>query len=218
MSTAPRFTVPQDPPRSRAASTIDRALDVVTAILDSGGEGSLRLADVSMQSGVSIGSLYHHFGSRTGLIAAARERQFRDGLSYRGQIDTRTYLASTSPSDFIELFDEMLQTSEASEVAAGRRHRFELIGAAATRPQDLPGVIALETAYLSAGEEIGQELHDRGWLRDGIEPRAFALFLHSVSMARVVRDLDDSVSSEAWRRIVRGALEGMLVLDAGSRR
>jgi len=218
VSTAPRFTVPQDPPRSRAASTIDRALDVVTAILDSGGEGSLRLADVSMQSGVSIGSLYHHFGSRTGLIAAARERQFRDGLSYRGQIDTRTYLASTSPSDFIELFDEMLQTSEASEVAAGRRHRFELIGAAATRPQDLPGVIALETAYLSAGEEIGQELHDRGWLRDGIEPRAFALFLHSVSMARVVRDLDDSVSSEAWRRIVRGALEGMLVLDAGSRR
>jgi AcrR family transcriptional regulator len=186
-------------------------------MLDSGGEGSLRLADVSKQSGVSIGSLYHHFGSRTGLIAAARERQFRDGLSYRGQIDARTYLASTSPSDFMELFDEMLQTSEALEVAAGRRHRFELIGAAATRPQDLPGVIALETAYLSAGEEIGQELYDRGWLRDGIEPRAFALFLHSVSMARVVRDLDDSVSTDAWRRIVRGALEGMLVLDAGSR-
>jgi AcrR family transcriptional regulator len=210
------MTVPQDPPRSRAASTIDRALDVVTAMLDSGGEGSLRLADVSKQSGVSIGSLYHHFGSRTGLIAAARERQFRDGLSYRGQIDARTYLASTSPSDFLELFDEMLQTSEAFEVAAGRRHRFELIGAAATRPQDLPGVIALETAYLSAGEEIGQELHDRGWLRDGIEPRAFALFLHSVSMSRVVRDLDDSVSTDAWRRIVRGALEGLLVLEARS--
>ncbi len=217
MSTATTSRASEHPPKSRATSTIDRALDVVTAMLDSGGEGSLRLADVSKQSGVSIGSLYHHFGSRTGLVAAARERQFREGLSYRGQIDTRTYLASATPSEFIELFDEMLRTSEAPEVAAGRSHRFELIGAAATRPQDLPGVIALETAYLSAGEEIGQALHERGWLKEGVEPRAFALFLHAVSMSRVVRGLDGAVSEDAWRSIVRAALSGILELGAEDR-
>jgi hypothetical protein len=124
-----------------------------------------------------------------------------------------TYLAAPTPSDFIREFDETLQVSEASEVAAGRRRRFELIGAAATRPQDLPGVVALETAYLDAGEEIGQVLQDRGWLKDGVEPRAFALFLHSVSMVRVVRELDDSVSFNAWRAVVRRALEGIFVLD-----
>lgn len=197
----------------RGTSTVERALDVVISILDSDGEASLRLADVSERSRVSIGSIYHHFGNREGLIAAAHERQFRDSLSYRGQTDAMTYLAAPTPSDFIREFDETLQVSEASEVAAGRRRRFELIGAAATRPQDLPGVVALETAYLDAGEEIGQVLQDRGWLKDGVEPRAFALFLHSVSMVRVVRELDDSVSFNAWRAVVRRALEGIFVLD-----
>ena len=195
----------------RGTDTVDRTLDVVITILDSDGEASLRLADVSERSGVSIGSIYHHFGSRDGLIAAARERQFRDSLTYRGQTDADTYLASKTPAEFIARFDEMLRMSEAADVAAGRRRRFELIGAAARRPQDLPGVVALEAAYLDAGEQIGQVLHERGWLADGVEPRAFALFLHSVSMARVVRDLDDAVSFNAWRVIAARALDGMLV-------
>jgi AcrR family transcriptional regulator len=201
---------------SRTTSTIDRALNAVTSVLDSGGEGSLRLVDISKQSGVSIGSLYHHFGSRNGLIAAARERQFREGLSYPGQIEAKTYLAAKTPADFVRVFDDMLRSSEAPEVAEGRRHRFELIGSAASRPRDLPGVIALESAYLSAGEEIGRALYDRGWLKDGVEPRTFALFLHSLSMARVVRDLDDIISADAWRMIARRALEGVLVLNAGA--
>jgi AcrR family transcriptional regulator len=159
----------------RGTDTVDRTLDVVISILDSDGEASLRLADVSERSGVSIGSIYHHFGSRDGLIAAARERQFRDSLTYRGQTDADTYLASKTPAEFIARFDEMLRMSEAADVAAGRRRRFELIGAAARRPQDLPGVIALEAAYLDAGEQIRQVLHERGWLADGVEPRAFAL-------------------------------------------
>lgn len=198
----------------RGASTVDRVLDVVCCILDSGGESSLRLADVSERSGTSMGSLYHHFGSREGLIAMARERQFKSSLSYQGQVDAAAFLATRTPEEFIERFDQSLLVSEDDEVAEGRRHRFEMIGAAASRPESLPGVVALESAYLNAGEEIAQVLDARGWLKPGVEPRAFALFLHSVSMVRVVRELDDAVSFSAWRMLVRRALEGMLEVRA----
>jgi AcrR family transcriptional regulator len=198
---------------SRGSATIERALDAVATILDGGGEGSVRVARVSKLAGVSIGSLYHHFGSREGLIARARERQFRESLTYRNQTQTEAFLGSPTPREFIECFDESLLMSEEPDVAAGRQRRFEMIGAAAQRPSDLPGVVALESAYLDAGEVIGQALADRGWLQDGVEPRAVALFLHSLSMVRVVRDLDGSVSSDEWRTLARRALEGMLVLD-----
>lgn len=200
------------PEGSPPSPTIERAIEVVKGILESGGEEALRLADVKEKSGVSIGSLYHHFGSRSGLIAAARERQFRDGLTYRQQIDANGYLASSTPEEFIAVFDEMLRTSESEEAVKGRQRRFELIGAAAPRSDDLSKIAELESAYLSAGEKIGQELYSRGWLKEGVEPRAFALFLHSVSMSRVVRDLDGGVSPDAWRLIARRALEGLLVL------
>jgi AcrR family transcriptional regulator len=213
MSLAPELTEQHKRSTTRGATTFDRVLGVVCEILDRGGESSVRLAEVSELSGASMGSIYHHFGSREGLVAAARERQFRSSLSYRGQTDARTFLASSTPEEFIRRFDESLQVSEDADVAAGRRRRFELIGAAASRPESLPGVVALESAYLNAGEEIGQVLHDRGWLRRGVEPRAFALFLHSMSMVRVVRELDDSVSIDAWRVLVRRALEGMLAVE-----
>jgi AcrR family transcriptional regulator len=197
----------------RGAETVSRALDVVTEMLESGGEGSVRVAEVSKRSGVSTGSLYHHFESRTGLIAAARERQFARDRTYPGQVDAAGYLAATTPAEFVRLFDEMLTGSETPVAAAGRHHRFEMIGAAAARPQDFPGVVELEVDFLDLGEAIGTALHQRGWLKVGIEPRSVALFLHTLSMARVVRELDDSVSPEAWRTIVREALSGIFVTD-----
>jgi AcrR family transcriptional regulator len=206
-------TLPAKKPRarsSRAVETVGRALDVVTLMLEEGGDASVRLAEVSKLSGVSVGSLYHHFKSRTGLIAAARERQFSRDLSYPGQLGANAYLAAETPADFIRVVDEMLMTSETPEAVAGRQHRFEMIGAASARPEELSGVIGLERDFLDAGEQIAIALQDRGWLREGIEPRAFALFLHSLSMVRVVRDLDDVVSMEAWRMVARESLAGML--------
>jgi AcrR family transcriptional regulator len=198
---------------ARGAETVTRALDVVTEMLENGGEGSVRVAEVSKRSGVSTGSLYHHFESRTGLIAAARERQFARDRTYPGQVDPGGYLAATTPAEFVRVFDEMLATSEAPEVAAARQHRFEMIGAAAARPQDFPGVIELEVNFLDVGETIGDALFQRGWLKDGVEPRSIALFLHILSMARVVRQLDGSVSEKAWRTIAREALSAILVTE-----
>ena len=75
MATQVDHRIPAHRAGTRGAETVERALSVVSQILDEGGEASLRLAEVSRRSSVSIGSLYHHFESREGLIRAARERQ-----------------------------------------------------------------------------------------------------------------------------------------------
>lgn len=197
----------------RSADTVNRALDTVAAMLQGGGEGCVRLVEISKRSGVSIGSLYHHFGSRSGLIAAARERQFARDRTYPGQIRAEAYIEATTPEEFVSVFEQSLRTSETPVAAEGRMHRFEMLGAAAARPTELPGVVELESDFLSRGEAIGRALHDRGWLKEGVEPRAVAIFLHTLSMARVVRDLDGLVSEEAWRALVRQAVRGILRSD-----
>jgi AcrR family transcriptional regulator len=187
----------------RGAATVDRALRVVGEILDEGGDGSLRLADVSRRSGVSIGSLYHHFGSREGLIRAARERQFEESLPEQSADETAYLIASATPEEFIERFEELQRASETPERAAGRRRRFEMIGAAAGHPGQLDGIVDLQADYLDRAEQIATMLKERGWLREGVEPRAVALFMHSTSMARVLRELDRKpVEPEAWGRVV----------------
>jgi len=187
-----------------------RALAAAREISDEGGEISLRIIDVSRQSHVSIGSLYHHFGSREGLVDAAREHEFLDGL-VSDTCDATVHLMKSSTSEeFIERFDEVLHWSDDPQSATARGRRFEIIGSIAAKPGSLAGVVAIQVAHMDAVQSVASTVRDRGWLAEGIDVRAFALFLHAVSMARVLRDVDDQVSAEEWRRVVDASLGGLM--------
>ena len=203
--------------RSRGAATMERALAVVGQILDEGGEASLRLADVSRRSGVSIGSLYHHFESREGLIKAARERQFIQSLPTDADDVADLLATATTPAEFVERLERIIRSTQTTDRAANRLRRVELIGAAASRPELLESISATQTMVLDVGEALGEAFRDRGWLREGVEPRALALFVQAITLGRVLGDLDQRpVDEESWTRLLMLALRGMLNLDLGA--
>jgi len=210
---------PAAPPhlvRSRGAATMERALTVVSEILDEGGEASLRLADVSRRSGVSIGSLYHHFESREGLIKAARERQFLQSLPTDADDVADLLATATTPREFADRLERLILTTQSPERAPRRLRRVELIGAAASRPELLESISATQTMVLDVGEALAVAFRERGWLREGIEPRAVALFVQAVTLGKVLGDLDQRpVSEDAWIRILLAALSGFLNLELG---
>jgi AcrR family transcriptional regulator len=200
--------------RSRGAATMERALAVVGEILDEGGEASLRLADVSRRSGVSIGSLYHHFESREGLIKAARERQFLQSLPTDADDVADLLATATTPDEFAERLGKIIRSTQTPERAANRLRRVELIGAAASRPELLESISATQTMVLDVGEALGDAFRERGWLNDGVEPRALALFVQAVTLGRVLGDLDQrGVDEDAWIRLLLRALSGLLTVD-----
>jgi AcrR family transcriptional regulator len=193
---------------------MERALNVVGEILDEGGEASLRLADVSRRSGVSIGSLYHHFESREGLIRAARERQFIESIPTDADDVANLLATARTPEEFVKRLEGILRASETPERAANRLHRVELIGAAVARPELLEAISATQTMVLDVGESLGTAFNERGWLREGIEPRALSLFVQAVTLGRVLGDLDQrGVDMDAWVRLVVSALRGLLAVD-----
>lgn len=212
---------PTPPPQQtpRGATTVDRALQVVAEVLDRGGEAALRLADVSRRSSVSVGSLYHHFGSREGLVSAARERQFLDSLPGDAAEAVEFLEGASTPREFLERLRDMLERGEEAPRAAGRRRRFEMIGAAARRPGHLQGIVAVQTSYLDLIEGMVMTLQDRGWLKRDANPRALAVLLHGLSMTRVLAEIDEApVDPEAWRDVVCHCIECFLVSDQGELR
>jgi AcrR family transcriptional regulator len=194
--------------------TIDRALAVVAAILDEGGEGSLRLAEVSSRSGISIGSLYHHFGSREGMIDAARERQLLASL-VEDPFEEAGLLESTSTSELMDRAGNWLRGTP--ELATYRRRRLETLAAAAKRPRRFAGVIALQSSHLDAAEKLAQSVIARGWLRDDVEPRAFALLLDVFAVTGPLREVDESpVAANAWDELLLLCIRGLLVSEVAS--
>jgi AcrR family transcriptional regulator len=58
----------------RGEGTIQRVLDAAQSLYASGGHAAFTIAALSAESGVSVGSLYHHFGSADGIAAALYSR------------------------------------------------------------------------------------------------------------------------------------------------
>jgi AcrR family transcriptional regulator len=84
---------------TRGDQTRARVLDAALQAFAEGGLSALSVQEIRERSGVSVGSLYHHFGSREGIVLALYERwllalldHIRDAalaaLSARGLVHT----------------------------------------------------------------------------------------------------------------------------------
>ncbi|WP_327430761.1 TetR/AcrR family transcriptional regulator [Streptomyces sp. NBC_01236] len=62
------------PKQQRGEATVELLLDAALRVYADAGEQGLTVSAVTKASGVSLGSLYHHFGSLDGLLAALTQR------------------------------------------------------------------------------------------------------------------------------------------------
>ncbi|NDI01200.1 MAG: TetR/AcrR family transcriptional regulator [Actinobacteria bacterium] len=88
-------------PQERATTTARIVLEAAIDHIEHGGEQSVRISDISRSTGVSYGSVYHHFGDRNGLIRAAQLERLRrqpgvDIDAFRMRTCQRFHLASCS--------------------------------------------------------------------------------------------------------------------------
>ena len=95
-----------------------------------------------------------------------------------------------------------------------RRRRLELLGVAASRPESLATVRDALSKYLDVIDSIALQFEDRGWLRDGVRPRALSLFLHMSSMGRVIWELDQQgEDDDAWIQMIATAVGCLLHIE-----
>jgi AcrR family transcriptional regulator len=62
------------PKQQRGAATVEQLLDAALRVYAESGEQGLTVSAITKASGVSLGSLYHHFGSIDGLVDALTQR------------------------------------------------------------------------------------------------------------------------------------------------
>ncbi|WP_320668709.1 TetR/AcrR family transcriptional regulator [Patulibacter defluvii] len=88
--------------RQRGRATIDRLLDASLAIVEQEGLEGLTTTAVTRASGVSVGSLYHHFGSFEGLAAELYARSMAALLDALVAELERSRTARTGVLRFVE--------------------------------------------------------------------------------------------------------------------
>ncbi|HEY1222360.1 MAG TPA: TetR/AcrR family transcriptional regulator [Acidimicrobiales bacterium] len=186
--------------QSRSLPVMQAVLDEVCEQLMNSDESLIRIPDVCKATGVNYGSVYHHFGSREGVIDAAYNMLFsklaeEDIQVLRDVSDTATsldeYMAALAP--LVERF------SSGPDRLKRRSIRVRIVAASITRPE-LRVLIGLTqnrlTDELVRLVALGQ---DRGWLRRDITARSIAVALQVLIFGRILDDISLSpIDTSEW--------------------
>lgn len=195
----------------RSQQTRDRVLAVALAQLEAGGEAEVRVDRISTESGVSIGSIYHHFGDRDGVIAAAQAQRFTRST----EEELTAFLESAAGTlDGAAFRRSLVAAATAGEAASRRAKRWELVAVLASTI----GRAELEREIVAAQTRINDQLtawvvdhQTNGVLRADLDPRAVVAMLWSLKFGPALNDLDaNGADEQAWFAAIEAWIDGLL--------
>src|ERR1700677_3361939 len=188
--------------QNRSAPVMQAVLDAVGERLMKADESLIRIPEICEATGVNYGSVYHHFGSREGVIDAAYSMIF----SRLVEEDLRTF---RQVNESVETLDEYIRVmqpivtklSSGPDRKARRAMRIRIVAAASTRPR-LKELIGESQSRLTADlARLTAFAQQKGWLRDDLSPRALAVLFQILIFGRALDDVSaDPIEEEVWEQ------------------
>jgi len=177
-------------------------------ILENQGEKAVRIPLVLGDSGNSVTSLYHFFGDRAGLLAAAQDERFMQ-LSPIAVVDYRATaaLARTADDFFAFLRFNLIAHATEEAVVRWRWGRIEILGSALRNTSLLASIAKSQRRIIDQIAAISSDGQSRGFISNEIMPHEAAIWFQGMQMGRVLTEIQHGVNTnEEW---IDYAIEGI---------
>ena len=188
-------------------NTRERLLKAAAATIDKGGEGAVRIRDLTKSCDITAPSIYHFFGSREGLIDAAQAFRFSRGQRQLSDAFASAIHTCKSKTQFVELAHRFLETMFAPDRRVIRNSRLNVLGNAVNRPA-LSKELALvqDESNKVVGESLGYA-QTKGWVRDDFNTEMFAAWLNGMVNSRRLIEMNGTHPlSDEWDVIAKRSI------------
>lgn len=194
--------------------TRDKLLDVATNELDRVGLANIDIDSILRKSKISKGSLYHHFGSKNGLLAAAEAQQFFKYLER--EVETLRVLLEEckTKQEFVNLVAAAIEITRLKENLEFRKKRVRAI-AMSFNDKTLAQVLKNRQTNLSQQlADSFQIAKDHEWIRQDVDLIALSYWLQGVFIGHIMLDISGQFEhEEAWNKVAFQALQPFLTDD-----
>jgi len=195
-------------------STRQRLIELALLELDTKGLSGFDLDDLLVKSKISKGSLYHHFGSKNGLIIAAEIHLLLESYDQGNQLLRLLTENAQNIDEFASHLELMVRTATNTESEESRRRRVRALALAQHNPSLAEKFRKSQiegSNYLANTIQIAV---DKGWLRPDIDVRAFSYFQQAVFFGHMLLDISgEGDLKEPWNEIAIIAFKAFLVQD-----
>ena len=187
---------------TRPTDTRTRLLFAACKAIERGGEASVNVHKIAKAAGVTVPSLYHHYGSRDGLVEEAQAYRYEEGMRTMAVRLQSIMNRAKTKAQFRDQIETYLKVILSDENADFRRVRVSVLVSAYNNPRLVKRIVAANRAYVERLASYLVPAFQKGWIPKTVNIESLIFWTTSVLNGRVIIELDSDKTFEAgWNQM-----------------
>ena len=186
-------------PRSTPHPTRERLIETMASLLDQKAPEQISVDEVLNVSGISKGSLYHHFEDFSDLLEVAYLRRFAAYIDLSTAAIADVIASSRTREEMLTAMREITHRTQSPDLAAVRLERIRAIGLAGGNERFRKRLAAEQQRLTDAMADLVRESQAKGWFRAEFDPHVVAVFVQAYTLGRVLDEVSENpVPNDQW--------------------
>ncbi len=187
---------------TRTTDTRTRLLFATCSAIERGGEGAVNVHKIAKAAGVTVPSLYHHYGSRDGLVEEAQAYRYEEGMRTMAVRLQSIMNRAKTKTQFRDQIETYLKVILADENADFRRVRVSVLVSAYNNPRLVKRIVAANRTYVERLASYLTPAIQKGWIPKSVDIESLIFWTTTVLNGRVIIELDANKTFESgWNKI-----------------
>ena len=163
------------------------------------------------KSGISKGSLYHHFEDFDDLIETAQVFRYAAYVDQSIHLLTKVFQISKNRDEMVAELKKVTRFTQSPDLMPQRMDRATSISLANANPRMMKKMHAQQDRLNEAIIDIFREARDRGWINKEIDLHAGAIFIQAYTLGVIINDVSGTkVNTNAWEELIDLFLEKVI--------
>ena len=166
---------------------------------------------VLAKSGISKGSLYHHFEDFDDLIETAEVYRYAAYVDQSIHLLTKVFQTASNRDQMVAELKKVTRFTQSPQLMPQRMDRATSISLANSNPRMMKKMNAEQDRLNEAIIDIFREARERGWISKEIDIHAGAIFIQAYTLGIIINDVSGKkVEPEAWNELIDMFLEKII--------
>ena len=183
-------------------------IDTVVTLMDTQPSMEINSDQVLEISGISKGSLYHHFEDFPELVEHAMVARFARFVDNSVVMLNGVIASAKTRADLVEGLQKVTRATQAQELTRHRSERVTAIAKAIRIPR-MKALLGEEQERLTdALADLFRESVERGWGDPTLDPRVVGVMVQAYTIGKIVDDITPTrMDAENWNQAIDSVLD-----------
>ena len=183
--------------------TRQRLLDAVVDMMETTPPEDIHSEYVLMETGISRGSLYHHYEDFTELLEDAMLFRFSEGVEESTRAIGNAIATAKSRDELFSTLKEVTRATQARKRSDIRFDRARMLAMAQHNERFREKLGQVQDRLTDALTDCIAQAQAKGWANQEVQARTLAVFIQAYTLGKVVDDVSrEHMDDDDWDRLI----------------